>query len=372
MLALKNYLISSKKEHVEPTENSSGVKKIMNFGLTIDDTSIIKGIAICLMLWHHLFYQHSEYGWFVHQTAHFGKVCVSLFLFVSAYGLTVQYGKVYEKPMVDTIKFQAKRFVKFYINYWIIFLIFVPIGVFIFGRTLNIPYEGLKVIEAVVSDFLGINGLKSYNITWWFNQLIICLYFLFPFLYFLAKKTPVLLLIVSVIIWKFSLPILPTEVHNYLLVFSIGIIYTLNVNYISNLLNKINIWLFFGMLSCSLFALFFVRQYSIIPYFSGIRVDGFICLNIVFILVFIRRYIRKYGLFIFLGKHSINIYMVHTFIFYYFYGNFIYSFKYPIVIFLVLLVCSLGVSVVIEYLKKIVNIQDLVKNINQKIEKVRI
>ena len=115
MLALKNYLISSKKEYAEPTENSSGTKKIIDFSLTLDETLILKGVAICFMLWHHLFYQHSEYGWFVHQTAQFGKVCVSLFLFVSAYGLTVQYGKVYEKSMVETIKFQAKRFVKFYV-----------------------------------------------------------------------------------------------------------------------------------------------------------------------------------------------------------------------------------------------------------------
>jgi hypothetical protein len=58
----------------------SGHNHNIDFRLSLDNTQIIKGIAICLMLWHHLFYQHSE---------------------LSAYGLTVQYGKVYSKPIIN-------------------------------------------------------------------------------------------------------------------------------------------------------------------------------------------------------------------------------------------------------------------------------
>ncbi len=64
------------------------------FRLTFFDTSIIKGLAICAMLWHHLFYEHPEYGNTVFQLALLCKVCVSLFLMLSGYGLTMQYNKV--------------------------------------------------------------------------------------------------------------------------------------------------------------------------------------------------------------------------------------------------------------------------------------
>lgn len=62
--------------------------------MTIDDSKILKGIAICAMLWHHLFYEHPEYGKIVFHLALLGKVCVSMFLMISGYGLTKQYNKV--------------------------------------------------------------------------------------------------------------------------------------------------------------------------------------------------------------------------------------------------------------------------------------
>lgn len=59
--------------------------------LSLHDTSVLKGIAICAMLWHHLFFKHPEYGYVVYHIAQLGKVCVAIFLFLSGYGLTVQF-----------------------------------------------------------------------------------------------------------------------------------------------------------------------------------------------------------------------------------------------------------------------------------------
>lgn len=68
-----------------------------SFGLTLHDTSILKGIAICAMLWHHLFYENPEYGLFVWHLALLGKVCVAIFLLLSGYGLTIQMDKLLNK-----------------------------------------------------------------------------------------------------------------------------------------------------------------------------------------------------------------------------------------------------------------------------------
>ena len=55
----------------------------------------------------------------------------------------------------------------------------------------------------------------------------------------------------------------------------------------------------------------------------------------------------------FAGKHSMNIFLTHTFIYYYFYDDFIYSFHYSVLIFTVLLLLSLGVSIGIGVIKKV-------------------
>jgi peptidoglycan/LPS O-acetylase OafA/YrhL len=343
-------------------------KHNIDFRLSLNESLIIKGIAICLMLWHHLFYLNPEYGGFVFQTAQFGKVCVSLFLFASAYGLTVQYNKVFDRPITETFKFMAKRFVKFYANYWIVFLIFVPIGVFIFGRHLSDAYGSLIPVRATIRDFLGINIGASYNVTWWFNSLIIYLYLLFPILYFVGKRWPFLLLIVSIILWKFQIPILPSIIHDWLFAFSLGIVCVLNTDKINHFLNKTNYWLLCGLLLVTFLVLFFVRQYPIIPYFNGIQVDGFITLNIVVLVILIMRTAYFGGALKFLGKHSINIYMIHTFIFYYWFSRFIYSFKYPALIFVGLLAICLIISIILEYGKKAVNLSTLINNVNKKIE----
>lgn len=66
-------------------------------GLTLHDTSILKGIAICAMLWHHLFYENPKYGHFVWHLALLGKVCVAIFLLLSGYGLTIQMNRILDR-----------------------------------------------------------------------------------------------------------------------------------------------------------------------------------------------------------------------------------------------------------------------------------
>lgn len=67
------------------------------FSLSLHDTSILKGIAICAMLWHHLFYENPEYGLFVWHLALLGKVCVAIFLLLSGYGLTIQMNRILDR-----------------------------------------------------------------------------------------------------------------------------------------------------------------------------------------------------------------------------------------------------------------------------------
>ena len=117
------------------------------FNISLSDTAAMKGIAIVAMLCHHTFTCRpsfeTPYPEFLTALGILGKVCVSMFLFCSGYGLAVQYEKgidkistIYEK-LIYSIKFIVKRLLKFYTSYWFIFILFVPLGIFVFDRRIR-------------------------------------------------------------------------------------------------------------------------------------------------------------------------------------------------------------------------------------------
>ena len=92
--------------------------------LSLKDTNILKGLAIMLMLVHHLFWkQNGLYDdvhlirdlYLVNQIGVFSKVCVAIFVFLSGYGLTIQAEK--KSGIGKLSDFYWHRFKKLYLNY---------------------------------------------------------------------------------------------------------------------------------------------------------------------------------------------------------------------------------------------------------------
>ena len=91
--------------------------------LTLRDTNIIKGIALILLLIHHLFYiDNGLYdditiaGRGIVQTIGlWSKICVAIFVFLSGYGLTVQVEKTC--GVENLSQFYWRRFTKLMLNY---------------------------------------------------------------------------------------------------------------------------------------------------------------------------------------------------------------------------------------------------------------
>lgn len=337
----------------------------IDYRISLNETNAIKGIAIIAMLVHHLFYEYPEYGESTYQLALIGKVCVAMFLFLSGYGLSVQYSKILNYDSVLTringggVKFLYKRYTKFYLNYWSIFLISVPIGVLVFGRELTIPYgENACIPYRLALDFMGVQGMMSYNITWWFNRLILSLYLLFPLLYWvMSRKWYVSLAVLAILFLKPRLIIYPfhwldDNLYIYTFVFAFGMFCSIYIDGISKLLNKINPKFVFSLSFMAVIAFCIERQWGIIPRLKGIPCDGFITAFTALAIVTAAR-LTKYNFPIlsFLGRHSMNMYMLHTFLFGYFFEEFIYGFKYPLLIFIVLFVITLTLSIIIEFVK---------------------
>ncbi|MDW5502411.1 acyltransferase [Pseudomonas lundensis] len=138
--------------------------------ISINKSNYLKGIAIILMLVHHLFAYPScispditvyhmvdsvNIEMFV---GLFGKICVSMFLFLSGYGFSL-------KKEV-TFKYIWGKLKNLYISYWLVLFIFVPIGILYF------PGERYSLSPSLF--FENLIGIKStYNSEWWFFKLYV-------------------------------------------------------------------------------------------------------------------------------------------------------------------------------------------------------
>jgi hypothetical protein len=69
----------------------------------------------------------------------------------------------------------------------------------------------------------------------------------------------------------------------------------------------------------------------------------------------------------FLGKHLFNVFLFHTFVYYYFWKDFFYSFKSPLMMFSILLSVCIVISMIIEQIKKYIhfyNFIDYIKSLH--------
>lgn len=333
----------------------------IDYRISPAETQIIKAFAIMAMLIHHLFLNHPEYGIGVYSIAIMGKVCVALFVFLSGYGMAITFPKnVYGGLNVakDIFFFLGKRYVKFYMNYWVIFIVSISIGIFCFGRTLETAYgtdNGL--LTKFIIDFWGLRGFGSYNITWWFNELILTLWLLFPLLYALMRNIVVSICIITVLYMNpgdflYMSEALASCLSVYVLPFCIGICMACHTGRINRILNTIPPKFLLIVLVAAASIFLFLRGVPLFPKFSYFRVDPFATISFVLFVVCLCRTTKmKFAPLQFIGKHSMNMYLTHTFVFCYFFHDFIYGLEYPILMFLALFGISMLISVIVELVK---------------------
>ncbi|MCR5085469.1 MAG: acyltransferase [Succinivibrionaceae bacterium] len=144
---------------------------------TRDDTALIKGVAILLMVVHHCctFYERTplssdeiesfRLSGFVHSLGGFGDICVSFFMFLAGYGL---YCRFAENRLSLT-----RDLKRIYAMYWKVILVFIPIGFAFFsevpaeyaGKAFNIRFEHFH-IDRLLWNLTALR--PDYNGEWWF------------------------------------------------------------------------------------------------------------------------------------------------------------------------------------------------------------
>lgn len=338
-----------------------------NFSL--DDTLLCKGIAIFIMLFHHLFFREDSWDNFwwklnYHGTpliafiATHGKICVTIFVLLSGFGMALSYKKKCyvsssaRETAKISLRFSLDKLKKLYLLYWPVFILGLLVCTIVGIHTPQTVYTS---VWQCIRDFFALayifDGVTPFNGTWWYISFALLLYLFHPLIHKATEKFPRVCLAVS-----FAIGIFPTssiaifiEIRRYLFVYILGIVLAEK-----GCLNRIFDFerkkvLLFSALGCITFAL--VRV--VWPY----TFDAFIALAIIVFCTELSRTVKRLkrlckGIRCF-GKHSGNIFLIHGLLYKYLLNDFIYGFYIPILIWAVLLILSLGCSVVIESGKRI-------------------
>ena len=345
----------------------------------------LKGIAILLMLFHHNFrdvvlFENYTVSFFpfpqdlVVSAADMSKICVSIFVFISGYGLYLSC----KNTKLDATKWTAVRYIKTMSGYWMIWILSCVVTQLINRRVSKI-YVQNSLWEAVAGmgiDFLGLANLfrtPTLNGTWWYMSAAIVFILLTPLL--VKNREKLWLILAGVILFIRVImkgkDFFPggTAVYSFLTPFILGMIFARN-NYIERLVNQKHKLPRFLVEVVLLLAAYKVYKNLPISNYWEVHWGLIPLLVIVFCIEYILVIPGIKQVLVFLGKHSMNVFLVHTFIRLIYLGEFTYSWKHFVLITLVLLVVSLALSFVLEGIKKITKYDQLMEIICKKIENI--
>ena len=342
--------------------------------MTKKQPNVFKGVAIILMFVHHLFgdagvLKDMNVHPFVPQNillmiASAGKVCVAIFVFASAYDITKQQ----EKSGVSNL---AGRIIKIWMPFFFIY-IFAAIAAVVTGNwkaTYGKAWQS-NLYFAVI-DALGLAnlfGTPTLNGTWWYMSAAIIFIICVPL--FMIKEEYLVFILVAVAAFPriISLEVMGiTGIYAFLPVFLMGMCVA---KY--DLFNRwFKIWnagmkhVFKFLLE--LLAVFILyKAYRTLPLtvYSEIHWGVYPIVFMAFCCEFINVIPGVRQILLFLGKHSMNIFLIHTFIRK---SSFVYVSGYFLTNTLTLLLASLAVSIALEWLKKVSGYNRLIQNICVKI-----
>lgn len=330
-------------------------------------TNFCKGIAVILLLIHHLFGNYEDIenfsvictplsGESLAYLAQIFKVCVSIFVFLTGYGYMKSSQKMNDKVNSTYGEVTCKRYIRLMFGFW---FIFIPALIINFVAGENVYGNGrLERCTNILIDGLGLAHVfqtPTINVTWWYMSYALLLVLITPFFIWLIEKTKLMIIPITIIVPRFLIDIdaigNPHFITRYLLALILGIIcakyyFFERAAKISKKILYADIWLF--LLLCVAIGIFRQR----IGYFD--ISEAFLAMIICYLTVrIIPQEVKFWRILAFIGKHSLNIFLIHTFIFKYYFSDFVYSFKYAGLITIVLLVISLFLSILIEQLKKI-------------------
>ena len=348
----------------------------MGNAFTKRDSLALKGIAIILMVAFHCFYDPSFFADFaidfspfsqdqVVQWIRWGKACVSIFAFISGYGLYLSY----ERTNDSNNAWIAKRYVKTFSGFWFVYVL-VFVVTWIMADLPAIKYYTDGFVRAIVFgliDFMGLAqlfGSPTLCGAWWYMTAAVLFVCSLPLLVKLEKRVGwIATLAFIVMIPRF---LIASYLHGmnslaFLAVFFCGILWAKYGTFEKHdqLCARMNKALLFCIDTLILAAsvLVYARlewwmlweyHYTVAPLILIIYAHRYILR-----LPFVGKALQ------FLGRYSMGIFLTHMVIQLTLFKEWTYSFRPFWLIPIVLLAVSLAVAIVIELVKKLVRYEKL-------------
>ncbi len=333
---------------------------------TKHQTNIAKGVAICLMFIHHLYgfsdrlLEGNRYSPILDSlpvefhVAKFGNICVSVFLFLSGYGLFLGYCR----SSKGSFHYAGEKLIGFYKTYWLYFLIFAPIGLIFFQDVTLWDSQQIRYAAdpaTFLSNFFG--WQSTYNQEWWFVRLFaVTLAALFP-LYAMLAQTGQTGAIAAA---SFLLALIgyhsdPYGVWGFTFwqpSFALGIVYARFNLFSRHRLTGVKsgwagiAWGWAG----PILLLFALRTFAL---GSSPKLDFLMAPVFIYCSVQAIAALRLSRPVAYLGQYSFPLWLTHSFFCYYYFQDIVYAPRWSPLIFLLLLALSLPTVLGIELLGKL-------------------
>ncbi|MCR5704140.1 MAG: acyltransferase [Eubacterium sp.] len=366
-----------------------------------EDTQKIKGIAIIMMFFHHLFLAPNRYAGktisftpFSEHTINTAslsmKLCVAIFVFLSAYGLTISYKRVCDKFTYTPEQLQRlilKRYIKMMSGFFFVFLCLQVYSLAMGFEWYTHVYGtgSLSVLYACI-DFLGLAQLfhtPTFIATFWYMTFAQILIFIFPLLLSIYRKFSSSVLVFLGILFSILFPVTIADASKpntfaflpvYIVVVCLGIV-SADLHFLERIRswNPINAFPFLGKILKFLCTLFIILVFVYFRYKT--RTTALLPIWEALLSLLIIEFCYEFILWIpiiktilsILGKYSMDMFLIHNFIRIAWYYDFTYSFHHVFLITIVLLGISLVVSVLIELLKALLHYNQLIQKILAKV-----
>lgn len=360
-------------------------------GFTKKDTALVKGVAIIMMMFHHSFWdkdivkafhvtpQILSFGQLI-TLGKFCKLCVALFVFLSAYGMTISLKRI--NPELRFTREQITGYLKRrYFNLmkgWLFVFAFCEIYAW-FYEQLQTDRYGDHLVQSIVYfiiDGLGLADLFGTPLlvrTWWYMSLATVIIAIFPLLVMLYRKVGTIGFLIFAVVFPRVIDIQYEPLMTWFLVIAMGIVFA-DKNLLArmrefNIVKNRYFDKLIKLVVCvyGLYVCIHVREYSDVDFFYELR-HGLMCIYLIYMINEFISPIKYLNSFLrFVGKYSMDMFLIHTFIRGIFYQDFIYGFKYPLLIMLVLFSLALGVSILIELVKRLCGYNKLMERLGERI-----
>ena len=367
---------------------------------TKEHTMQMKGIAIIILLFHHCFLNAQRWatvpyeklattkGWgyypisfapfsshTIQYLASFSKICVAMFVFMTGYGMWVSYES--QKKKTTMSNYIKKRMVTLMTGFLIIFVVTEVLAIPT-GRFIEVYGHDFRSVVYMIIDALGLAkllGTPLFCLTWWYMSLAIVLIMIFPFVHSIMEKYQWVVVVASIIVPRACGFGQSTDLFRYLLAYTLGM-YFAQHDLLARIKEKFmeqNVEGKLLSLIVSLIGLAVIikcRQNAWIGWKYLDFWDGFAAMYVIiisYIYILNGKWIVK-GLG-FLGKHSMNIFLIHSFYRDVFLHEFTYSFYYAWLDYIVLMAISLVTSIVLEWFKKLIRYEKFIEWVKRLVTK---